>query len=395
MSVITDPEEDVAGSYLGLFAVLIVVFGFIALLVWAGTGPLKKGGEHAGAPSPLARGPNEALPPGNAPDMAGAPSNGRELAASTLIARISFGSGIDQERPLPILSAVLARKPQAFIIVGDAVRASVEEPGTGASVTSPLLIAAAYGTLETHTAFKAFRQGVPILGTWGAHDYGQPGAGRSFSYRTASKEAFLQFYGLSEGSERARREGVYGVYVYGPEGSRVQVILLDTNSFRDNAHALLGEAQWAWLEQQLIAAADVRLLVSPIPVLAESSAGDRWAALPVERAHLLEVLRRTDAKNVVILSGNGEAGAIYKDEKDLSYPIFEIASAGLSAPASGGAPAADPMRIDQAYTDENFGAIDIDWQARSVNLELRDKSGNLIRGVSAAIVPDEEPPVVQ
>lgn len=393
MSVITDPEEDVAGSYLGLFAVLIVVFGFIALLVWAGTGPLKKGGEHAGAPSPLARGMGESLPPGTVPEM-GVPAGVGELAASTVVTRIAFGSGIDQEKPLPILSAVLARKPQAFIIVGDAVRAYVEEPGTGAPVTSPLLIAAAYGALGDNKDFKKFRTGLPLLGTWGAHDYGQPGAGKSFSFQTASKEAFLQFYGLSEGSERARRDGVYGAYVYGPEGSRVQVILLDTNTFRDGANALLGEAQWGWLEQQLIAAADVRLLVSPMPVLAEAGAGAGWSALPGERARLLEVLRRTDAKNLVILSGDGQAGAIYKDEKTLSYPLFEVASAGLnSAPAA--APPADPARIDQAYTDENFGAIDIDWQARSINLELRDKSGNLIRGVSAAIVPDEEPPVVQ
>ncbi|MFO1187369.1 MAG: alkaline phosphatase D family protein [Alphaproteobacteria bacterium] len=394
MSVITDPEEDVAGSYLGLFAVLIVVFGFIALLVWAGTGPLKKGGEHAGAPSPLARGVGESLPPGSAPGLSGASGGGQELAPATVLTRIAFGSGIDQERPLPILSAVIARKPQAFIMVGDAVRAHVEEPGTGAPVTSPLLIAAAYGALAENKDFKTFRSGLPLLGTWGGHDYGQPGAGKSFPYQAASKEAFLQFYGLSEGSERARRDGVYGAYVYGPEGSRVQVILLDTNSFRDGAVTLLGGAQWAWLEQQLIAAADVRLLVSPVPVLPETGGDERWAALPGERAQLFDVLRRTDAKNVVILSGNGEAGAIYKDERDLPYPLFEVASAGLSAPPAGAA-AADPMRVDQAYTDENFGSVDIDWQARSVNLELRDKTGGLIRGVSAAIVPDEEPPVVQ
>jgi alkaline phosphatase D len=416
MVAITPQDEDLGGSYLGLASVLVVILGFISLLVWAGIAPLRKT-EAAHAPAvPISHTESGTIPPGNAPEGAPLPGANLELSASTVLTRIAFGSGLDQQKPIPILQAVLAHRPQAFIFVGDAVLADIEEPGTGAPVASPLLIASAYGTLGTNPDFRVFRDGLPIFGTWGGHDYGLADAGAAFPYKTASKEAFLEFYGLGEGSERARREGVYGAYAFGPEGQRVQIILLDTRSFRSELRAaspgapsteryapdpdptktMLGEAQWAWLEQQLIEPADVRLVVSPIQVLAEESGFERWGELPRERDRLIEIVRRSGAKNVVLLSGTRQAGAIYKDETALSYPLYEVTSSGLNTPlrTGGGAqPSAESEKrlIDQLYVEENFGAIDFDWQARSVNLELRDKSGGLIHGVSSPILPDEEP----
>jgi alkaline phosphatase D len=415
MVAITEQDEDLGGSYLGLASVLIVILGFISLLVWAGIAPLRKT-DAAHAPGvPISHTESGTIPPGNAPEGAPLPGANTELSPATVLTRIAFGSGLDQQKPIPILQAVLAHRPQAFIFVGDAVLADIEEPGTGAAVASPLLIASAYGTLVANPDFKVFRDGLPIFGTWGAHDYGLPDAGADFPYKTASKEAFLQFYGLGEGSERARHEGVYGAYAFGPEGQRVQIILLDTRSFRsdlatapgapgteryapdsDPAKTMLGDAQWAWLEQQLIEPADVRLVVSPIQVLAEGGGFERWATLPRERDRLIEVMRRSGAKNVVLLSGSRQAGAIYKDETALSYPLYEVTSSGLNTPlrASGGAQSAaesEKRLVDQLYIDENFGTIDFDWQARAVNLELRDKSGGLIRGLATAIQPDEEP----
>ena len=76
--------------------------------------------------------------------------------------------------------------------------------------------------------------------------------------------------------------------MFGPEGKRLQVILLDTRYFRgrlkkgerrvggpyvptdDKSITMLGEAQWKWFEQQLREPANVRIIASSIPLAVTS-----------------------------------------------------------------------------------------------------------------------------
>ncbi len=392
----TPEDEDQGGSYLGLVSVLIVIVGFLALLVWAGIGPLRKPEEasnvpvavtsNAPTPPPATGGPM----PGNLPQTAPAPAN--EIADATVLTRIAVGSGIDQRKPIPILSAVLARKPQLFILAGDAVAADVPQPG--ADVSGGLLIASAYGTLDTNADYRAFKSALPIVGTWGDRDYGLSGAGASFPYKAAAKEAFVQFYGLGDDSDIVRHDGVYSAHVYGPEGQRTQIILLDTRSFRSDVNSpdktMLGAEQWAWLEQQLIVPADIRLIVSSIPVESDAVAGERWGDLPLERERLFDTIRATGAQGVVFISGDQGTGAIYKADKGLGAPLFELASSGLNTPAASAGAETDPARTDKIFAAENFGVVEIDWTARALNLELRDQSGNLLQGQSVPFPPKED-----
>ena len=109
-----------------------------------------------------------------------------------------------------------------------------------------------------------------MLSTWDDHDYGQNDAGGDFPYKDEAKALFLEFWQVPEDDPRHARAGVYCARIFGPEGRRVQVILLDTRSFRsplrptdqpgapgkeeylpdpDPAKTMLGRAQWAWLER--------------------------------------------------------------------------------------------------------------------------------------------------
>lgn len=397
-------DDDQGGSYLGLISVLIVIIGFIALLVWAGIGPLKKHEEsalHSPAPASTtaSTGQPQAQAPGNPPQQVAA--SGPGLAPSTVLTRIAVGGMIDQTKPLPILPAVLTRRPQAFVFTGNAVLPDIALGGD--QICGPLLIGAAYGTLAANADFKPFRDAVPILGTWGDRDYGQAGGGASFPYKAASKEAFLQFYGLSR-ADIGAHDGIYHARIFGPEGRRVQMIFLDTRTFRsdlrgqpgnyapdsDPGKTMLGAGQWAWLEQQLIEPADVRLIVSSIPVEGEAGIGERWGHLPHERDRLFSVIRRSDARGVVLVSGDAGAGAVYKNESALAYPLFELSSSGLNAPAGSSPERADPARTGKIVADANFGVVDIDWQARSINLELRDASGQLLQGQSLPLPVEED-----
>jgi alkaline phosphatase D len=191
---------------------------------------------------------------------------------------------------------------------------------------------------------------------------------------------------------------------FGPEGRRVQVILLDTRWFRsplrrtdrrgapgrerylpddDPAKTMLGDAQWAWLERQLRRPAELRLVVSSIQVLAEGHGWERWGNLPRERDRLLGLVGATGASGVVFLSGDRHLGAIYREEQGLPYPIHDVTSSGLTK--SYRSDEAGPNRLGEPLGEVNFGTVEIDWEAGRVAIALRDAGGAARRRLDLAL----------
>jgi alkaline phosphatase D len=198
---------------------------------------------------------------------------------------------------------------------------------------------------------------------------------------------------------------VYHVEIFGPPGQRIQIILLDTRSFRsalrptDERHALgkeaylpdpdpgktmLGEAQWAWLAEQLRVPAELRLLVSSVQVLAEKHGFERWGNLPLERQKFLDLLAETGAEGVILLSGDRHIGALYRLSKDVPYPLYEITSSGLNM-AYAHNKDIGPLRLGEVYGQDNFGTIEVDWQAGEVTLAVRATGGEIVRSATIAI----------
>ena len=176
---------------------------------------------------------------------------------------------------------MLASRPQLLLLLGDNIYADT---------TNMDVMRRNYAKLAAMPGFQALRKSCPILATWDDHDLGANDAGSDFPRREESQKIFLDFFGDAPDSPRRKRPGVYDVHVFGPEGKRVQVILLDTRYFRssplkrgaraligegpyvpnpDPSQTFLGEDQWRWLAEQLKVPAEVRLLVSSIQVVAE------------------------------------------------------------------------------------------------------------------------------
>jgi len=246
---------------------------------------------------------------------------------------------------------------------------------------------------------------VPVLATWDDHDYGQNDGGADFAHKEQAEQLFLDFWDIADEDPRARRPGVYHAEILGPPGQRVQIILLDTRSFRsalrptDERHALgkedylpdpdpaktmLGEAQWAWLAEQLRAPAELRLLVSSVQVLAEKHGFERWGNLPFERRRLLDLIAETDARGVVLVSGDRHIGALYRLSDGVPYDLYEITSSGLNM-AYAHNKDIGPLRLGEVYGLDNFGTIDIDWQAGEVTLAVRGMSGEAERSATIPI----------
>ncbi len=314
------------------------------------------------------------------------------------LTRIAFGSCADQNRQQPIWSRIFAYDPELFIFTGDNVYGD-DHSGTLKELRG------AYTQAAKIPSIKRLRATRPVLATWDDHDYGMNDAGGDFPNKRESQELFLAHWGIAEGDPRHQRDGVYHEATFGPEGRRVQIILLDTRFFRsplkvtdergvagkehympddDPNKTMLGGAQWAWLREQLLKPADLRLIVSSIQVLAQGHGFERWGNLPRERQKLFELVTRTRANGVIFLSGDRHIGALYRQSEDVPYDLYEITSSGINR-SYRNADEPGPLRMGDVYRHENFGSIDIDWSTNVVTLAIRNKNGRPVRQTSIPI----------
>lgn len=313
------------------------------------------------------------------------------------LTRIAFGSCAHQAKPQPIWDAVLAYKPNLFIFMGDNVYGDFNSP----DATN---LRRAYDLASGIAGYTRLRNEVPHLAIWDDHDYGLNDGGGNFAHKDVAKDLFLQFWNVPADDVRRTRGGIYAASIIGPPGMRVQVILLDVRWFRsplkptdqrgapgkeryvpdpDPAKTMLGAEQWEWLGAELRKPAELRLLVSSTQVLAEGHGWERWGNLPLERQRLLDLIRDSGAKGVVLLSGDRHIGALYRETPPGSYPLYEVTSSGLNM-VYWAAREAGPNRLGALYAAANFGVADVDWWERKLTLALRDEGGNMRRAVVVA-----------
>lgn len=334
----------------------------------------------------------------------GANANLRSRAPFMELTRIGLGSCADSERPQPIWDAVLAFKPQLFLFAGDNVYG---DRRGGKYVPDAELVGSlkdAYKNAAAIPGFVALRNTVPYLATWDDHDYGKNDAGIELPHKNLSQQIFLEFWAATANDPRRSREGIYDAWSFGPPGRRVQVILLDTRFFRsplktvsvrvpgsgpyladdDTSKTVLGDVQWTWLREQLLQPADVRLVVSSIQVLATGHQWERWETMPHERRRLFDLIRETRAAGVVFLSGDRHFGALYRQDPDTPYPLLEMTSSGLTQSFPNNREPG-PNRLGDVYGRPNFGAIEIDWAARTLSLSVRSVSGEVVRSVQVVL----------
>lgn len=308
------------------------------------------------------------------------------------IQRIAFGSCIDQNKPQPIWQAILAAKPDLFIFGGDNVYAS-SQPWQLSNLQN------AYAKQATQVGFMQLRKDVPHLAIWDDHDMGLNDGGVDFPHKQLAKEAFMDFWQLPVNDPRRQREGLYHAVSFGPAGQRVQVILLDTRWFRsklkvtdqrdapgkeryvpdaDPQKTMLGDAQWRWLEMQLQEPADVRLIVSGVQVVVEGHGWESWNNFPLEQEKLRQIIQRTQAKGVVLLSGDRHIGAIYKSKTSSNYPLYELTSSGMTH-AWASANEAGPNRLGELITQNHFALIEFDWTQNQMLLGFQNTQGEWLK----------------
>lgn len=308
----------------------------------------------------------------------------------TPVSRIAFGSCAHQNRDQSFWQKILDVQPDLFIFAGDTIYGDT---------TNMVVLAKKYKKLEAKPGFQKLRETCPVLAVWDDHDYGRNDVGKEYPYKRESKNLFLDCFREPAHSPRRKREGIYTAKILGPAGRRVQVILLDTRSFRDKlkkpdgsrgggsyvpqldrSTTILGTRQWQWFKAQLQRPAEIRLVVSSIQILSEEHSWEKWMNFPHERVRLFEMLEASGQPGILLLSGDRHRGEVSKFDGALKYPLYEITSSGLNMSWENGPPESNRHRISDLYGQSNFGLISIDWAQAdpTVTLEIHATSGGVL-----------------
>jgi alkaline phosphatase D len=304
-------------------------------------------------------------------------------AAEEPLTRIAFGSCFRETKPAPIFGAIAATQPEWFIWLGDNVYGDTEDMA---------VLRAKYQVATALPGYAALRASCRVIGTWDDHDFGKNDAGNEYPMRREAQQELLDFLEEPADSPRRQQEGVYWRYDQGPEGKKVRFILLDTRYHRDpigSDGTLLGEAQWKWLESQLVGSpAQVHVIASSIQVLPAEHRFEKWANFPKERARLMALLARKDVPPVVLLSGDRHVGEISVDRESCGYPLHEITSSSLNQGGGGSDNEPNKLRLGPNFRAVNFGTLSIDWSrpAPVVTAALRDIHGAPQRAVTFELV---------
>jgi len=154
----------------------------------------------------------------------------------------------------------------------------------------------------------------------------------------------------------------------------------------DASRTILGQAQWRWLEAELRKPAQLRVIASSQQFAAEHNGWEAWANFPYEQLRMVELIRKTKAAGVMMISGDVHYGEISKletitpraDSDDpvfpfsvvsaIGYSIYDVTSSGLTQTWRN--IGSNRYRIGRPERGRNFGFIDIDWAAADPQIRL-------------------------
>ncbi|MDN5201682.1 alkaline phosphatase D family protein [Fulvivirgaceae bacterium BMA10] len=305
--------------------------------------------------------------------------------STAITTKIAFGSCGWEKHPLPIFNNVVQKKPDLFIFLGDNIYGDTKNMDT---------LKMKYQQLGSKDSYINLKNHMPIIATWDDHDYGWNDTGKSYPFKEESKEIFLDFFEEPKSSERREHNGIYHSYIHTYNDQKLQIILLDGRTFRDdlkpyngeldddkrysfytkdyaphteNTPTFLGEEQWSWLENELKKEADIRIIGSGTQFGIEWNGYEAWANFPHEREKMLDLIKNTKAAGVFFISGDVHYSEISKLNTDF-YPIYDFTSSGLSSTWLFATP--NKNRIEGPIMDNHFGLITIDWKGQNTTITM-------------------------
>lgn len=302
-----------------------------------------------------------------------------------LISKIAFGSCAHESAPQPVLDLVVKHKPDLFVYLGDNIYGDTKDMNA---------LKAKYQKLAAKPEFQRLKKNVRIVATWDDHDYGWNDIGRHYQFKNESRELFFDFFDEPQNSERRKHAGIYTSYYFESNGKKLQLILLDGRTFRDDLRTyrgelhrdgkyfykldyyphqitdstLLGKEQWEWLENELKKPADIRLIGSGTQFSIAYNGYEAWANFPHEQKRMLDLIKKTKANGVIFITGDVHYAEISKLQAEGQYPVYDVTSSGITSTWDFATPNAN--RIEGPIMDNHFGLITIDWTRPDIEIKM-------------------------
>lgn len=289
---------------------------------------------------------------------------------------LALGSCNRQNLPQPMWDAIASERPDVWVWLGDNIYGDSDDMS---------VLKQKYEMQKNQEGYKRLTAQVPVIGTWDDHDYGRNDAGKEYPYKKESQQLALDFLNEPANSPRRKQEGIYAAYNYKLKKKTVKVILLDIRYHQDalekdslkayipNAQGdLLGEAQWKWLEKQLRESkADAHIIGSGIQFIPDQHPYEKWANFPAARKRLFDLLAKTQAKGVTLVSGDRHIGEFSKiDVEGLNYPVYEITSSGLTHSSTNNTDEYNPYRVGPLVNQKHFGVITFREENKTLTMDV-------------------------
>jgi len=284
---------------------------------------------------------------------------------------------------------VISLQPDVWLWGGDAIYADTDDM---------LKMKKDYETQYQQKGYTKLSEKVTILGTWDDHDYGKNDAGAEYAYKKESQQLFLDFLKVGQSDPRRTREGVYHSQEFKTPKGTVKVILLDTRYHRTaltrkdkkyvpntfNEGTLLGKKQWEWLTQELTnSTADFTIIMSSIQVLSSQHRFEKWANFPHEVSRLFQLLKTSQAKNVIFLSGDRHISEFSKTTiKNVPYPVIDFTSSGLTHAYKGFTSEENKYRDGHVVFTESYGVLKFNFEQKKVTFQMRGNGNSILQEIS-------------
>jgi membrane-associated phospholipid phosphatase len=259
-----------------------------------------------------------------------------------------------------VFDAIAAADPLVYVAMGDIHYANI-------GVNSPDAFRSAYDRLLTEPGQAALYRQVPIAYVWDDHDYGPNDGDSTSPSRPAARQVYREVVphaGVEPGDAPINQAFTIG---------RVRFVMTDGRSERTD-DSMLGEAQLAWLLDELTTASRTHALVvwvNPVPWIVEPrEGGDNWSGFADERRIIANVIAEADIDNLMMVSGDAHMVALddgsnsdYSSDGGAGFPVFHAAPLDRPGSIKGG------PYSDGAFDGAGqFGLLDIDDDGDTISV---------------------------
>jgi alkaline phosphatase D len=301
---------------------------------------------------------------------------------------IAFGSCNDQKRENTLWKEVVKHQPSVWIWGGDNTYSDTDNMDT---------LKKHYQIVAENGDYQTLRKNTKILGTWDDHDYGLNDGGSEFGAKKESQQAFLDFMSVSKSDKRRKQEGVYYAETIKTNKGSVRVISLDTRYFRTkltknpqvkkrflpNTYGegtMLGEAQWAWLAEELTTSkADFNVIMSSVQLLSGEHGFETWGNMPHEVDKFKKLVQTSKAKGVLVLSGDRHISEFSKTAiEGVNYPLIDFTSSGLTHAYTGFSAETNKYRVGEVVPKISYGLLLFDFNNKAITMQIRGKEDVLL-----------------